>query len=215
MGEILGVCIAVGPVWKEAAELSVSRMQEMTGVECVTIGDHWPEGKFHGEVNPSWGKLWLQGIFPNRDLMIFDADIFPAKRWNPARELAGFDFAFAHERQSERLARECQELNLDIQRYGNCGLMLVTAGSQILKRAQKRFPNYGSWLEQSGVNREAQDSGERVKMLPRSFNFLANAHPNTPREQAHCHAVNIHFCNSGRRPGLLPKLHRRMARIIS
>jgi elongation factor P hydroxylase len=92
--------------------------------------------------------------------------------------------------------------------------MLVAAQSKILIESRKYFPRFGSWLEQSGVNAVAQRSKERVKMLPRSMNFLIGAHINIPSEQAQCHAVNIHFCNSGRKPGLLPKLHRKMARIV-
>jgi hypothetical protein len=212
MDKMLGLCIACGDEWREAAEFSVPRMEKFTGIECRIVGEEIREHV--GDANPSWGKLWLQEMFPNRDLLIFDADIVAAKPWSPVKELKGFDFVFAHECQSDRLWKECQWLGLDILRYGNSGLMMVSKFSRILFETRPLFPSFGSWAEQSGVNKTVMTTKERVKMLPRSANRLASAHPSAPKEQAHCHAANIHFCNSSKRPGTLLGIMREMAQIV-
>jgi len=178
---MIGVVIGIGPVWQECAEDAAVRMQRYTGLKCHVVSD-WPRSvRLPPSTNPSWLKLWMQEcLFPGEDLLLFDADLFCRKPWDPAEALGIHDLCWVlakpfHTRgvfSFPKLDRECEECGLDMDRYGNCGLMLIKSSCTILKEAQKFCPVYGSWLEQTGVNRAVQDRPDlSIGTLPPAYNW--------------------------------------------
>lgn len=200
---MIGVTFAIGKGWKECGDVARFQMEKMTGVPCVLI-DQWPDWEGLPEVpvpmkpgmpfNPSWLKLWAQENFPGEDLLIFDSDIVSCKPWDPVAMLDGYDFVFAREYVHQPLYREARELDFDPFRYGNCGLMIIKADCKVLEEARQHFPEYGTWLEQTAVNKVLQEHPEvRVRLLPRAYNRLWPTSEGIP----HLHRAgqtNLHFC---------------------
>lgn len=180
-----GVTIGIGDVWKEIAEVAAARMCLHTGLKCSVI-QNWPSEipEVNLLSNPSWLKLWIQErLFPGEDLLIFDADLFCVRDWDPVAELEDYEMAwvaeadsgFDRERTLELLSNECRQFHLPVDRYGNGGFLIIRSGCKVLQEARKFFPNYGSWLEQTGVNQAVHDLKPRVRFLPPEFNFIVKS----------------------------------------
>lgn len=208
---MIGVTFAIGPGWKECGEFAAIRMAETTGLRCDVISE-WPEDP--GQlVNPSWLKLWAQEWYPGEDLMLFDSDIVSMKRWDPVAMLDGYDFAFAREYvHYEKLLAEVQRLHFDPWRYGNCGLILIKAGCTVLEESRKYYPAYGTWLEQTGVNKRLQERPDlKVNLFPRAYNRLWPAY--RPQDKVGLkHQVNLHFCNLKGNAAKLAQIQQAMTR---
>jgi hypothetical protein len=202
---MLGIVVGVGEGWRERAEWAACRMNGMTGIPCVVAYETRPG------MHPSWGKLWLPEKYCEDSYMIFDADMLPMKRWNPEKifKESGRRFMACRDVNSQAVHNESKSFCIPIDRYLNCGLMIFGGEHfPVLEEARKRVPSYGSWLEQTAVNRALIDLGVKVQELPRAYNTLL--WPQTDKYDRESllekNAVNLHAASLGGRWDILKQI---------
>lgn len=183
---MIGLTIGTGE-WKGVAERSAAQMQKMAGLECHVIS------KVDKElVHPSWHKLNLIRDNPGQTLLIFDADIWCQKRWNPAI-FASRGMAMAPEPQNASIAKETALYGLPVGKYYNAGLMIVDGRSrQVFHEAKKLHPHYGTWLEQTALNRVLVELKTPITELPLTYNHLVSIEVE-PKQLKQLHSTNLHF----------------------
>jgi len=183
---MIGLTIGTGD-WKGVAERSAAQMQKMTGIECHVIS------KVDKDlVHPSWHKLNLLRDYAGESLLIFDADIWCQKRWNPASFLSR-GIAMAPEPQNASIAKETALYGLPAGKYYNAGLLIVDGRSrQVFHEAKKLHPYYGTWLEQTALNRVIMELGAAITELPLTYNHLVSIETE-PKQLKQLHSANLHF----------------------
>lgn len=203
---MLGVVVGIGPVWQECAEEAARRMRRYTGLECAVVSDYPANVQLPPDANPSWLKLWVQEhLFPGEDLLLFDADLFCLKPWDPVEALGSHDLAWVLAKPFHvqggfslpKLKQECERYDLDIDRYSNCGLIIIKSSCTVLRDSRKFCPDYGSWLEQTGVNRSAQDRPDLdIRLLPPAYNWTipSRAWLTDVERTRKADPVNLHLC---------------------
>lgn len=183
---MIGLTIGTGD-WKGVAERSAAQMQKMTGIECHVIS------KVDKDlVHPSWHKLNLLRDHAGESLLIFDADIWCQKRWNPASFLSR-GIAMAPEPRNASIAKETALYGLPAGKYYNAGLIICDNRSrEVFHETKKLHPYYGTWLEQTALNRVIMELGTKVTELPLTYNHLISVEIETKRLKQ-IHSTNLHF----------------------
>ncbi len=183
---MIGLTIGTGD-WKGVAERSAAQMQRMTGIECHVISKV-PSALAH----PSWHKLNLLRDYPDQILLIFDADIWCSKRWEPAI-FASRGIAMAPEPQNASIAKETALYGLPAGKYYNAGLIICDSRSRrVFHEAKKLHPHYGTWLEQTALNRVLMELGAAITELPLTYNHLVPLDLE-PAKLKQLHSTNLHF----------------------
>ena len=165
---MLGVCIGVGDGWAQCAARTARRMERMTNVPCVVVCDPG----IYQVANPSWLKCKVIDIFPNEsEFMVFDADIFPNRPWNPVELMEDYLGAFMAVPEKLTVHVAMEAASYGIRNYVNAGLTLFTRHHKpIWDYAFARHPQYGRWLEQTALNEGLEKLGYQVVSLADSFN---------------------------------------------
>jgi hypothetical protein len=183
---MIGLTIGTGE-WKGVAERAAAQMQAMTGIECFVI-DQVDKRLVH----PSWHKLNLIGGYPGNTYLIFDADIWCCKRWNPQ----DFEFrglAMVAELDNPTVFRERQLYGIPQGKYYNAGLIICDSRCrELFAQTMKLHPRYGNWLEQTGLNRTILDLKQPITELPLTYNHLVDINHDAATLKA-LHSVNLHF----------------------
>ncbi len=186
---MIGVTIGYG-AWHEVACAAAARMQAMTGLECRILPDYLVDDPQRA----SWAKMRVLEAYPEDNFLIFDADVFCMKPWNPM-EWADRP-TFVAEKPNKMTVAECQLFGLPQERYINGGLWIVSRDEAPLFDAiKKMYPEYGRWQEQTALNKAIhRDLRLPVRYLPRAYNDLVNpALPSDPDTLRARHSVNLHF----------------------
>ena len=171
-------------------------MQEMTGVECMVIGD---EHVKHLDLpHPAWAKLWVHDWTDENIVMVFDADLWCMKEWQPDKFFAPWSITAATEPWSQQLNNEAVDHSIPIERYFNTGLMIF---SHALKRqfdaAKDLRPKYGRWYEQTAICKVVSDAGVPFNEIPERYNHLLwpGRDSYDPQRLSMLGAVNLHFAS--------------------
>lgn len=183
---MIGLTIGTGE-WKGVAERAAAQMQAMTDIECFVI-DKVDKGLVH----PSWHKLNLLRDYPNEALLIFDADIWCCKGWRP---IDFFDrgLAMVAEMDTAPVFKERQLYGIPQGKYYNGGLIICDSGCrELFAQTMKLHPRYGTWLEQTGLNRTILDLKQPIMELPTTYNHLVDITHDAATLKA-LHSVNLHF----------------------
>lgn len=196
---MIGVTIAIGPDWKEVAQLASDRMTSFTGLKCHIVDD------WHGVPyeHPSWVKCRLLDIFRNEDsILYFDSDIWCMKPWKPDKIFEGCnrDFMAVPAVDNKYIQDECKRFNLPQGgKYITAGLLLFgREHREVFRYAESLHPRYGSWYDQTPIN-VALNQGVSVTRLPMKYSAethggnYAACFTGEPVEQV----VNFHFCSCG------------------
>jgi hypothetical protein len=190
---MIGVTIGIGPGWKEASEWAAFRMHRMTGLQCVVL-DHDPVGVAH----PSWLKCHFLDLYPGEVILSFDADIICMRPWRPSAifDLMEQRFCAVPEDNIEIVARECVNYELPYPDwYVNGGLLMFGPQHKpVWDAVWARHPRYGSWLEQTAINRALFDLRIEVARLVRSYDTLLHGRPFAWRPGG---PVNLHVDSLG------------------
>jgi hypothetical protein len=186
---MIGVCIGVGPGWKEAAQLTAARMATTTGLRCVVLDKCDPP-----VCHPSWLKCHVTSIYPDEDsFLVFDADILPLKPWNPELlfEGLGRPFCACPDRNSPGTLRECQNFGLPWPDwYINGGMLIFGREHQrVWDYVWRKHPRYGTWLEKTALNEALLKIGIPVCRMPRTVSQMHMG--STPIARAN--AINLHL----------------------
>ena len=169
---MIAVTIGIGDGWKQAATRAAARVQEMT-----ELAVHIIDRNDFGAAHPAWLKLKIPEMFPAHDeFFYFDSDILMLRHWL-AREMfeaMGRPFMAVPDVNSLPVLRECQAFQLPFPDwYVNSGLFVFGREHRpVLDAAWARHPSYGTWLEQTALNRALIDTRTEVCRLPRTFNTL-------------------------------------------
>ena len=197
---MIGVTIGTGD-WAALAHLAASRMTAMTGLQCFVL----PEELAMGYVHPSWAKSraieWAKD-----DVLLFDADIYCMKEWNPEALLGDADIACVPEEPNTINGPEAKLYGLPMERYVNAGMLIMRqrAGADLMKQMVSYHPHYGRWWEQTAANKELLKLGNRVRHLPRAYNDLIRSGTKiTTQQLKERHSVNLHFAGPKNLPNLL------------
>lgn len=168
--KILGLTIGIGDDWKKAATKAAERMEKNTGIECRVVSED-P----YGLSNPSWLKMFLHEMYPDYErLMIFDADLISLQPWNVEQvcEEAG-GLVIGAVDTGDGIKAECINYNLDPTTYLNGGLIITGPFHQnIWDRVKRGYPRYGTWAEQTALNKAIQKYTIGVYGLPREYNYV-------------------------------------------
>jgi hypothetical protein len=189
--KIVGLTIGVG-VFEGLASDMARRNAAVFGVdwEVVRVAPVVGVREWH----PSWWKLWAFDLFPEAEgIMYLDADIVARSSW-PLEDLCG-GFSAVRDLPYRRVhENECALYELDPACYINGGAWFCRREhAEVLERARAMGPNYGSWLEQTALNRALLDTPGALHLLPQTFNHLAHGRPDlVPRD-----VVCAHFCGRG------------------
>lgn len=168
--KILGVTIGIGELWEKAAKRVAERMERNTGIECRVITEN-----HFGVIHPSWLKAYLHQMYPEYDkLIIFDADIIPLKPWDARRVCEESEGLIAGVVDTgDGVVAECVNYNLDPKTYINGGLVISGRIHQhIWERVKRGHPRYGSWVEQTALNKAIQKYTIGVYGLPQEYNHI-------------------------------------------
>ena len=145
----LALTIGIGGGWREVAERAAVRMTEATGLpaqvvsSCQFLPPEW---------NPSWAKCWAFDLVPAdvERLLIFDADIWavaPFTEWDTDQPLAVVRHVATKPVRTERTLYGLPD-------YWNGGLFVIRRSlADALRMVATYGPHYGSWLEQTAINR--------------------------------------------------------------
>jgi len=186
---MIGLTIGTGE-WKVVAERAAAQMQAMTGIECRVI-DRVPNTLSH----PSWWKMSLLDTRPTLNpiqVLIFDADIWCCKRWNP-QDFVGRGLAMVAELDNPAVERERQLYGIPQGKYYNAGLIICDSRCrELFAQTMKLHPRYGNWLEQTGLNRTILDLKQPITELPMTYNHLVDINHDAATLKA-LHSVNLHF----------------------
>lgn len=186
---MIGVTIGYG-AWSVVAAKAAERMEQMTGIECHILPDYLIDDPKRA----SWGKMRVLEAYPDDDFLIFDADIWAMKPWDP-REFLDRP-TFVAEQPNKMTVAECQLYGLPQDRYINGGLWIVSRRDvELFKAIQAMYPSYGRWQEQTALNKAIhRDLQLPVRYLPRAYNDLVNpALPSDAVTLRNRHSVNLHF----------------------
>ena len=190
------ITIGAGP-YRKLADYSAARMREMTGLETTVIDENdlrwWPVE------HPAWQKLWLMHMHRGRDLLIFDADIFCMKEWQPEDFIQEYEMAAVPDMASQQVLSECQLYGIGWGNYFNAGLMIVDGTIEVMYDAQQYHPRYGSWLEQTAINKACWDAQVNINYMPRAYNRLLwpGRDSYEPADLKGLNVVNLHFASMG------------------
>jgi hypothetical protein len=168
--KILGVTIGIGEKWEEAAKRNAERMEKNIGIECKVVS----EDPF-GLANPSWLKAYLHQMYPEYDrLIIFDADLISLQPWDAKRvceEAEGMIAGVIDK--GDGVVAECYNYNIDPATYINGGLVISGRIHQhIWERVKRGYPRYGTWAEQTALNKAIQKYTIGIYGLPQEYNHL-------------------------------------------
>jgi hypothetical protein len=195
--KVLGVTIGING-WKEVAEKAAERMEKHTGVECIVL-DRDPIGVVH----PSWIKAHLIDIYPKVDrIFIFDADILPLKPF-PLMQIideAGDLPVGVLDEFNQAVEIECLNYELDQATYINGGFLVTGKHHRhIWERVKRGHPRYGSWAEQTALNKALQVTKTNVYSLPEEYNqlYFYFREPLDVNKLVESKTINLHFCSLG------------------
>lgn len=168
--KILGVTIGIGELWEKAAKKAAERMEKNTGIKCEVLSEN-----HLGLINPSWLKMYLHEIYPEYDkLIIFDADLIPLRPWDANRvceESKGLISGVVDK--GDGVGAECFNYNLDSKTYINGGLVISgKIHTHIWERVKRGYPRYGTWAEQTALNKSIQKYTIGVYGLPKEYNYV-------------------------------------------
>lgn len=185
---MIGVTIGYG-AWRDVAIAAAAQMQINTGIECMILPDLYVDDPQRA----SWAKMRVLEAYPNDDFLIFDADIWCMKEWDP-RAFADRP-TFVPEEPNTAIDAECQLYGLPRERYVNGGLWIVNRKAEpLFKAVQSMYPEYGRWQEQTALNKAIIALREPVRYLPRAYNDIVRPHlPWTADELRARHSINLHF----------------------
>lgn len=183
---MIGLTIGTGD-WRAVAERSAAQMQAMTGIEC-----HVVDKVDSRLVHASWHKLNLLRDYPGQTLLIFDADIWCQKRWRPHDWLSR-GLAMAPEVVNAPIEKESALYGLSASHYYNAGLLICdNRCRELFHDAMKLHPRYGTWLEQTALNRAIIDLKQPITELPQTYNHLVSIDLPADKLKA-LHSTNLHF----------------------
>lgn len=191
-----GLCIGTGN-WGRIAARAAAQMEKMTGVPCVVV-----DRVDNNLVHSSWHKLNLLRDHPGETLLIFDADMWCAQAWDPAAH-ATTGLAMASEPKNGSVRLECELYHIPVAQYCNAGLIIADERAKEVFAAAKRLhPQYGRWLEQTGLNRVIVEQKFPLHQLPLAYN--RHIDPNLSLEEiVEMVAINKHLAG----PKTLQRLH--------
>jgi hypothetical protein len=159
------------------------------------------------EIHPSWNKLILGYKTESGQILkspfepapgsewtiIVDSDIFSLRPFQipiPKKQ-------FAAVREPETHPIKIEKKLYGINNYFNAGFWIIHR--DLLKRLHECFvkyhPRYGSWLEQTALNKWIQHEIGEWEELPREYNWMV--HPNDDASEALKNAYLIHLCGLG------------------
>lgn len=211
---MIGITIGIGDGWEEAAETSAYMMERRTGCDCIVI-KHDPIGLHH----PSWLKTRIWDFVPNGvdEIFFFDADFLSNQPWNPTVLFSDLQrrFLAVPDVNSQAVFNECQRHGLPFpDSYINAGFFICGREHRpVLESVHSKFyPQYGSWLEQTGLNRALLESGTEVVRLPRTFNTLLwpgvdDYSPESLRKRLE---INIHTASLGGDSATIKKVQKNL-----
>jgi hypothetical protein len=184
----LGITIGIGEGWDKAAVIAAARMREATGVECVVCDSipQLPEGW-----SPSWGKAWLFDLVPARydRLLVFDADIFAIRKWQ-LPDAPGF---YAVRELGGNPSRNNELRAFGLKDYFNGGLFIIDRQhADRLAAVCDYGPRYGTWLEQTALNKVFHD----FTPLPSQLNWLLENETSGLRGALDSGAINLHLAGT-------------------
>ena len=193
--KVIGITIGING-WKEVAEKTAERMQKNTGIECIVL-DKDPIGINH----PSWIKAHLIDLYPKYDrIFIFDADLLPLKPFpleQIIEEAGELPIAVCDE-YNGAVATECVNYELDPKTYVNGGFIITGKHHRrIWERVKRGYPAYGSWAEQTALNKALQFTKTPVYSLPKQYNELYYyfRYPLNVNELVVSDTINLHVCS--------------------
>lgn len=203
----LAVTIGIGNGWRELAERAGARMAEATGLPVQVLSScHLLPPDWH----PSWAKCWAFDLVPDHidRLLVFDADIYPVApftEWDTDEPLAVV-------RHLENKSVKTEKILYGLPEYWNTGLFVIRRSyADALRLTATYGPSYGTWLEQTALNREFLYRDKT--WLPGRCNYLLTPpKPSEPADQAigsalgaiEAGATNLHFTGYG---GGAAKIH--------
>lgn len=180
---MIGVTIGKGE-WREVAHWAANRMEYTTGVRCYVVGDAMGIEAAH----PSWLKCWIptlvermglknaEGNKPDSFLM-FDADVVGLRKWDPQGLFRLLDRPFCVVPEPDVPLIEGETSKYDLPHpdwYVNGGFAIFGREHQhVWDSVWAKHPEYGSWWEQTALNKVIQEKRVHVCRLPRWFNSLA------------------------------------------
>lgn len=184
--------------WRDLAERSAARMQEMTGVPCKVIGDE--HVKDLDLPHPAWAKLWVFDWTDSAAVMVFDADLWCLREWEPKRFWVMWNISATTEPWSRQINSEAVEHDIPIWRYFNTGLMIMpytTAIGRALDAAKDLRPKYGRWYEQTAICKTMHTHGVSFNEMPQRYNHLLwpGRDSYDPERLSMLGAVNLHFAS--------------------
>jgi len=178
--------IAHGDGWKDLANLTVPRMDAMTGHKTIIVSQ--PPAPEAECLAPSWWKCWLFRLCNTPWLLYYDCDMLAMASWQPfvhiRRDMQFLAVAEENNRTQEERARHDLEWP-----YWNTGLFLAHKSAQpAMEHAINcRAPDM-RWYEQTALNAALQQHGIRTMALPDHLNGMrsmnaaisksTNYHPN-------------------------------------
>ena len=191
-----GITIGTGN-WKNLAEYSADRMSEMTDADVMVLGDD--EANRHKVPHPAWLKCYINHYTNDHEVIVFDADLFCMREWNPCLFTDKCDMAVVKDEDSQPVYQECQLYDIGFGNYFNSGMMLFGDGVHVITGAINYLPSYGRWNEQTAINKVIWDRRMCPMYLPRAYNRLLwpgvdNYDPEALKDLG---VVNLHFASIG------------------
>lgn len=188
---MIGLCIGTGD-WRHVAMRAANQMEAMTGIVCGVV-DRVDSDLKH----PSWHKLNLLRDNPDEQLLIFDADMWCARPWDP-RAYTATGLAMVPEVPNHPpVVLECALYHVPPGRYCNGGLIIADDRARdVFAQTKHLHPRYGRWLEQTGLNHTIQALGFPLQLMPLELNCQLDAYQPLA-DIAAAPATNLHF--SGRK----------------
>jgi len=198
----ISVVIGIGEGWDTAAKNAAGFWPAITGWECAALTDPCDAVK-RNILHPSWLKCHLLEIFPGYDrYLALDADIIPLQKWDPDALISQAPplMAGVLDFPSDRVELECRNYRLEIENYLNCGLLCFSPEHhEVFERAWRGYPGYGTWLEQTAINKAIQKTQDAVAKWPAKYNRLAFAHLEkviSLQAEREAGTVNLHLTQS-------------------
>jgi hypothetical protein len=203
----LAVTIGIGDTWRQLAERAGARMAEATGLPVQVLSScHLLPPDWH----PSWAKCWAFDLVPEHidRLVIFDADIYPVApftEWDT-------DASLAVVRHVDTKPVKTEKTLYGLPEYWNAGLIVIRREyADALRHVATYGPRYGTWLEQTALNREFLYR-DKTWLPARCNHLLAPPGSAEPADQAigaalgaiEAGATNLHFSGYG---GSAAKIH--------
>ena len=182
-----GICFGVGNGWNGAAQLACREMQRHTGIDCRVI--NFVPHNAPPSWNPSWWKMCAFDLVqPHVDrVVVFDADIVCIRDWTPYLH----DAPFMAVREFHSSTRAIEAKNYQIRDYFNGGFWVIARSLRSRLESLRDYgPSYGSWLEQTALNRIFADIW---KPLPSQCNWLVEEETRGLMGAIDSLAANLHL----------------------